>query len=95
MTPWDALLHRIPTGAVCGHPDAVALLGVRTAREQAYAPAARVRFVCVGGAGRFGGVLVRRFEKRAWKGREQGAARVLGAALTLSSTDALGTLCRG
>jgi conjugative relaxase-like TrwC/TraI family protein len=25
--------------AVCGHPDAVALLGVKTAREQAYAPA--------------------------------------------------------
>ena len=25
--------------AVCGHPDAVALLGVKAAREQAYAPA--------------------------------------------------------
>jgi conjugative relaxase-like TrwC/TraI family protein len=32
-----ALLRAVE--AVCGHPDAVALLGVKTAREQAYAPA--------------------------------------------------------
>jgi conjugative relaxase-like TrwC/TraI family protein len=34
------LLHAVE--AVCGHPDAVALLGVKTAREQAYAPACAI-----------------------------------------------------